>query len=92
MFKGWMEIFKKLPDNHYLSTEFNCPECGDKAIDYLYVVDEITGIGYLPIWCNTCKQGIQLSRVGAPKGAKKINISDTSSIKENIPNFKQVEE
>ena len=67
-----------------------CPECGEKAIEYLYVGDKNTGIGYLPIWCNKCKQGIQLSRVGIPEGAKKISINDTDSIRKNIPNFNQV--
>jgi len=90
MFKDWIQLFKKLPDNNYSTIEFICPECGEKAIDYLYVGDENIGIGYLPIWCNKCKQGIQLSRVGIPEGAKKISINDTDSIRENIPNFSQV--
>lgn len=51
MFNDWLELLKKLSLNNYSSENFICPECGQKNVEYIFVGDSTTNIGYLPIWC-----------------------------------------
>lgn len=90
MFNDWLKLLKALSKNNYSAKDFICPECGQKSVDYIYVGNPVTYIGYLPIWCKNCNKGIQISRVEIPKGAKMIEFRDLDSIKNNIPNFKQI--
>ena len=90
MFNDWLKLLKQLSKNNYSTKDFICPECGQKSVEYIYVGDPITNIGYLPIWCKSCNKGIQISRVEIPKEAKMIEFSDLESIKKTIPNFNQI--
>lgn len=90
MFNDWLKLLKELSKSDYLTKDFTCPECGQKSVEYIYVGDPTTRIGYLPIWCKECNNGIQVSRVKIPQGVKMIKFGDLESIKNTIPNFKQV--
>lgn len=90
MFNDWLEFLKKLSKNKYSSSDFICPECGQKDVEYIFVGDSTTHIGYLPIWCRNCNKGIQISRVEIPKEANMIEFGDLESIKNRIPNFKHI--
>ncbi|XBX03637.1 hypothetical protein QMP26_24210 [Enterocloster clostridioformis] len=90
MFNDWLKLLKKLSKNNYSTKGFICPECGRENIEYIYVGNPTTRIGYLPIWCTNCNRGIQISRVEIPKDAIMIEFGDLESIKNTIPNFKQV--
>ncbi len=90
MFNDWLKLLKGLSKSNYSTKSFICPECGRKSVEYVYVGNPITHIGYLPIWCTNCNRGIQISRVEIPKEAKMIEFSDLDSIKNMIPDFKQV--
>lgn len=88
MFRDWFNLLKKLQDTHYSTENYICPECGERSIDYTYVGDPDTHIGYLPIWCNKCNKGIIMSRVKIPDQAKMITNDEMESGKKSIPNFK----
>ena len=90
MFNDWLKLLKELSKNNYSTKGFICPECGQKSVDYVYVGNPTTRIGYLPIWCKNCNKGIQISRVEIPKGVNMIEFSNLKCIKDTIPNFKQV--
>lgn len=90
MFNDWFNLLKELNKNNYSTQGFICPECGEGSIEYIYVGDSTTRIGYLPVWCKNCNKGIQISRVKIPKEVKMIEFGDFESIKQTIPNFKQV--
>lgn len=90
MFNDWLSLLKELSKNNYSIESLICPECGNKSVEYTYVGDPITHIGYLPIWCTNCNKGIKISRVEIPKEAKMIAFSDLEGIKNTIPNFKQI--
>ncbi len=50
--------------NGYFDTanQMKCPsygECG--GIDYLYIGDRDTRIGYFQLWCNKCLKGVHIS-------------------------------
>ena len=76
MFHDWLKLLANLSANNYCTKDFICPECGKKSIDYRYVGDVSTRIGYLPIWCKNCSKGIQISRVEIPQEVKMIEFGD----------------
>lgn len=90
MFNDWLKLLKKISKNNYVTDSFICPECGQKSVEYVYVGDSTTHIGYLPIWCKNCNKGIQISRVEIPEGVSMIEFGDLKSIKKIIPNFRQI--
>lgn len=90
MFNDWLKLLIKFSKNNYSTKDFICPECGKKSVESIYVGNPSTYIGYLPIWCNSCNNGIQISRVEIPQGVKMIEFDDLESIEKAIPNFKQV--
>jgi transcription elongation factor Elf1 len=90
MFNDWLKLLKALSKNNYSTKGFICPECGKKSIEYVYVGNPTTRIGYLPIWCKNCNKGIRISRVEIPKEINMIEFGDLESIAKTIPNFKQV--
>lgn len=90
MFNDWINLLKKLSNDNYSTENFICPECGHKSVEYTYVGNPTTHIGYLPIWCTNCNRGIQISRVEIPKEADMIEFGDLEGIKNTIPDFKQV--
>ena len=90
MFRDWFNLLKKLQDTHYSTENYICPECGERSIDYTYVGDPDTHIGYLPIWCNKCNKGIQISRVEIPMNVKMIEFDDTENLVKKVPNFKHI--
>lgn len=50
MFKKWLiEVAAKISGKECEATEINCPHCNQKCIDYLYIGDEETRVGYFPL-------------------------------------------
>lgn len=62
-----------------------CPNCEKKGIDYLYIGDKETKIGYLQIWCNECKKGIYISRVKIPKNVRVVTFEESKKMK--LPSY-----
>lgn len=90
MFNDWLKLLVQMTKNGYTTKDFICPECGKKCVESVYVGNSSKRIGYLPIWCNSCNYGIQISRVEIPQGAYMIEFDDLESIVNTIPNFKQI--
>jgi hypothetical protein len=68
-----------------------CPACAQQLVDYLYVGDAASRIGYLVVWCNACLKGTRISRAGAPIGAHFITFEEADgTIAERVPNFTEV--
>ncbi len=66
----------------------HCPECGDHAIDYEFVGDLETRMGYCLVWCNSCLVGINISRTKVPNDAEMISFEQVENgegiVKPNI--------
>jgi transcription elongation factor Elf1 len=71
---------------HQKIYRFQCPICGNKTIEYLYVGDRLTRIGFLRVWCSICLKGVHISRVSIPKD---INMGDFND-ELDIPDFEQI--
>ena len=82
MKKMWVNIISKIPNN---IAEARCPICGKHTMNYMYVGEEKTRIGYLNIWCDGGLKGIYISRTVAPRNAKFVTFdAELSSI---IPKY-----
>lgn len=69
-----MKMLPQLMDNFDTANQMKCPSCGECGrIDYLYIGDRDTRIGYFQLWCNKCLKGIHISRAIAP-----LNVPETS--------------
>jgi hypothetical protein len=87
MTHDWMQLLIEFTKKNYSTKDLVCPDCKEIGIDFAYVGDRETNIGYLTIWCNLCKNGVQMSRVSIPEGEQKLDFDDLEGIKE-IPDIK----
>jgi hypothetical protein len=91
MFKNWLEAFIKLHGQLPDKAGIACPSCGSLSIDYQYVGDANSRVGYLALWCDKCLTGIQLSRVEAPQSVELMPFDSPDDVlQKRIPNFRQI--
>ncbi|MFJ4616599.1 hypothetical protein [Streptomyces sp. NPDC088812] len=67
----WLHALAELTDRLSAAAEkgsASCPHCGENRLEYRYVVDPESRIGYVLLWCGACLHGISVSRVKAPEG------------------------
>ena len=81
MRENWYKLIDELTHAEILK----CPNCGEKGIDYLYIGDEKTKIGYLQIWCNGCKKGINISRVKIPNDVRFVSFEESKNME--LPSY-----
>jgi hypothetical protein len=91
-FQEWISIttniYKNLPNVPVLI----CPNCHKLGIDFQFIGNLQTRIGYMAIWCAFCLHGIHLSRVHIPDKAQAIPFDmSVEEISKRIPNFTHVE-
>ena len=79
MREKWMKILPKRIDDLSALQFIECPSCGENGVDYLYIGDEKTRIGYMQVWCNKCLKGIYISRAMVPINAKFVSYCEDIS-------------
>ena len=79
----WFKILLDIVDKKLDKALAKCPNCNQSAMDYQYIGDKETNIGYMLFWCNKCLNGIHVSRVVIPKDEYTVDFKDNS----NIPKF-----
>ncbi len=90
MKQEWIKILTQITDNLDNVDQIKCPVCGEHGIDYIYIGDEGTRVGFLQIWCNKCLKGIYISRAVAPNKAKFASFE--SELRNVVPKYEFVEE
>lgn len=90
MKSDWIKMMPHLLDNLQNATKIECPNCHKYGINYIYIGDEETRVGYLQVWCNECLKGIYISRAIAPSNARFAAFDD--DIKGVIPQYEFVED
>jgi hypothetical protein len=88
-FTGWLKLSVEISNNPLPLSALYCPECLNSTVDFQYVGDSEMRIGYLDVWCNSCSNGIHISRVRMPESAKLLEFNDASLI-DRIPSFNQI--
>lgn len=62
MKREWEKIVPQIIGHFDKINQVKCPNCGECGIDYIYIGDSNTRIGFLQIWYNQCLKGIYVSR------------------------------
>ncbi|MHB9095747.1 MAG: hypothetical protein ACYC21_13860 [Eubacteriales bacterium] len=83
----WLKVAAAIADNLPTVPSLECPRCGVPEIDFQYVGDKTTNIGFLCIWCASCLHGIHISRVKIPPQANFLPKDSIEEVKKRIPNF-----
>jgi len=65
-----------------------CPSCGAQAIDYRVIGDVGKNIGWAMIWCESCKEGIHVSRMQLPRDATIHSFEEVEENNEILPQYK----
>jgi hypothetical protein len=87
LFNCWLNLAKTLPDN----SSNICPICQQKTVEFQYVGDPKTRIGYLDIWCSECLKGVHISRVGIPPNVSFLPFDVSGEeLSKRIPDFTQI--
>ena len=92
IYDRWLDAFiaiKEYPPGH---AKVACPNCGQNTVDFQYVGNTATRVGYLDIWCNSCLKGIHLSRIiNIPENEDLIGFDEPPErVRDRIPNFEQI--
>lgn len=89
---AWLSVFVVISDEIFNTSNISCPNCGEKDVDFQYVGYVKSRLGYLQIWCRTCRHGIHFSRVRAPAGVPLLPIDSAPDvIAHRIPKITEVE-
>lgn len=86
----WMHILMQLTTDFDRVNQINCPNCKECEIDYLYIGEASTRVGFLQVWCKKCLKGIYVSRAVAPQNAKFVTFD--TDIKDLIPSYEFVDD
>lgn len=89
MYQDWLKIIPKFNGSQ---EALSCPNCKAIAISYQFVGDSESMIGHLYLWCNSCLNGIHVSRIKIPSGVEILpfDVSEETLIKK-IPKYKLIE-
>lgn len=91
MLKDWLDLYKRIYENAGDVGPLVCPECGSSSVDFQYVGDEESRIGYVAMWCANCNKGASLSRVAIPPGAPFLSFdAPIQDVAARIPDFTQI--
>ena len=91
MVNQWLKIAKEISIKLDNADDLICPKCGNNEIDFQYVGDKATRVGYLDIWCKSCLHGIHISRTRIPANATMISFDEPKEeFIRRIPNFVQI--
>lgn len=90
-FKDWIKLTTIITNNNTKRHEIECPNCQKRGIDYQYVGDMKSRVGFLDIWCDVCLHGIHLSRTKAPEHVCMIPFDAAKEYKERVPRFTHIE-
>ena len=68
-FDEWLaafdEVYRTLPADEKTA----CPNCGHRTLRLVFTAKPDADVGYAAFWCDTCLQGVHISRSAIPVGA-----------------------
>ncbi|MDQ0416811.1 hypothetical protein J2Z48_000983 [Croceifilum oryzae] len=82
--RGWKKLLLNLQNKEQVL----CPNCCSSKVEYIYVGDLKKRVGFQLVWCNSCKQGIRLSRVLIPNDEDMLSFDDEDEFSKRVPEFK----
>jgi hypothetical protein len=87
-YDDWLVAYSETYDAVPSDGDLPCPHCGHRTLRLVFTGDLDRGLGYGHFWCDTCLQGIGISRAPIPEGAVVQDIRLPREQREpKIPNF-----
>ena len=69
----------------------NCPICMGEWIEFQYVGNVSTRLGYLDVWCDSCHNGVHVSRAIAPNTVEMLPFDTPRDVlRERIPKINYI--
>ena len=62
--EAWNDVYEALPAD----SETACPNCGHRTLRLVFSAKPDSAVGYADFWCDTCFEGIHVSRAVIPDG------------------------
>jgi hypothetical protein len=73
LWEAWYQVFDEIRAAWPESIEVRCPNCERGRVRIAYVAsDSQARVGTAFVWCDACRQGIWLGRVGIPEGVDAV--------------------
>lgn len=87
----WLAAYSAAYDSIPRDSALSCPNCANQTLRLVFTGDPDRMIGYAHFWCDTCLEGIGVSRAPIPEGAIMQNIHDPRQVRvPKIPDFRLV--
>lgn len=90
-FKDWIKVNTEIIESHPNISTIKCPNCQETKVNYQYVGDTRSRVGFLDIWCNSCLQGVHISRTKVPERLSMISFEEVDEYKRRVPKYTAVE-
>lgn len=90
-FDEWLDaydvVYRALP----ASSDLPCPNCGHRTLRLVFTGPPGAAHGYVSFWCDTCLEGIHLSRAAIPHGVAARSLeAPAEKRRRGIPNYRLV--
>ena len=88
---GWVSVWSSVTAESADPGVAACPNCGRFRIQFQYVAEPSSRIGFCALWCTSCFHGHVLSRVKAPSHLSFLRLdADPGELERAIPGFVDV--
>ncbi|MDG4800991.1 hypothetical protein [Micromonospora sp. WMMD980] len=90
-FEEWLDAYEIFYRTLPTRPELPCPNCGHQTLSMVFTGPPGAGYGYVSFWCDTCLEGIHLSRAPIPAGVTARSIdAPAADRRSGIPNYRLV--
>jgi hypothetical protein len=79
VWESWVHAFARVRDAWPEQIDVPCPNSDGGHVRVAYIGDPQTRIGMAFAWCDICREGIYLSRVGIPDGAPMLTFDASAA-------------
>jgi hypothetical protein len=88
-FHKWSRLTARIIQGETSTEEEICPNCGARTVRCVALGNESTRMGYALCWCDTCLNGISISRIKVHEDFPLHPFSVDPDLL-NVPRFKEV--
>ncbi|MFF0151643.1 hypothetical protein [Micromonospora sp. NPDC005203] len=68
-FDEWLDAYDVVYEALPAQSDHACPNCGHRTLRMVFNARPGADVGYVSFWCDTCLEGISVSRAPIPAGA-----------------------
>ncbi|WP_433393664.1 hypothetical protein [Micromonospora sp. KLBMP9576] len=90
-FDKWLEAFDAVYQTLPEAPGLACPNCGHRTLRLVFTARPSADHGYASFWCDTCLEGIYVSRTFIPAGVAVRAANDPAAGRNHgIPDYRLV--